>query len=201
MATSVAANGGRSCINASGVWTTAHAPEIADALAERLAAIKPRHEEDPEAEIAPFADPRIPERISAAIDAELAAGGARDLTAAYRSGGRVAKLDGATYLLPTVVLCDSPDHPLANREYLFPFAAVVPVRPEEIPARLGPTLAVTALTEDAALLARMLASPLLHRVNLGPLPTYRVSWDQPHEGNLFEHLYLRRALQGRVGAA
>jgi len=201
MATSIAANGGRSCINASGIWTTAHAPEIAEALAERLAAIRPRHEEDPEAELAPFADPRVPERISAAIDAELAAGGARDVTAAHRSGGRVAVLDGATYLLPTVVLCDSPDHPLANREYLFPFASVVSVRPEEIPARLGPTLAVTALTEDEALLGRMLASPLLHRVNLGPLPTYRVSWDQPHEGNLFEHLYLRRALQGRVGAA
>jgi hypothetical protein len=75
------------------------------------------------------------------------------------------------------------------------------VKAEEIPARLGPTLAVTAITEDRALLDRMLASPLLSRVNLGPLPTYQVSWDQPHEGNLFDHLYLRRALQGRVGAA
>jgi hypothetical protein len=28
----------------------------------------------------------------------------------------------------------------------------------------------------------------------------RISWDQPHEGNLFEHLYARRAFQ-RVGAA
>ena len=46
-----------------------------------------------------------------------------------------------------------------------------------------------------------LASPLLHRLNLGPLPTWQVSWDQPHEGNLFEHLYVRRAVQGRLGAA
>ncbi|HEY7514137.1 MAG TPA: aldehyde dehydrogenase, partial [Vicinamibacteria bacterium] len=91
--------------------------------------------------------------------------------------------------------------PLANREYLFPFASVVPVKAEEIPGRLGPTLAVTAITDDPAMLGRMLASPLLHRVNLGPLPTYQVSWDQPHEGNLFDHLYLRRAIQGRVGAA
>jgi hypothetical protein len=28
-----------------------------------------------------------------------------------------------------------------------------------------------------------------------------VSWDQPHEGNLFEHLWARRALQGQLGAA
>ena len=47
-------------------------------------------------------------------------------------------------------------------------------------------------------LQRMLASPLVHRLNLGPIPTQRVSWDQPHEGNLFEHLYARRAFQRAV---
>ena len=201
MAASIADNGGRSCVNASGVWTTGHAPEIAEALAERLARIVPRHEEDPEALLAPFADPRVPERISAGIDRDLQMPGAVDLTARHRSGGRVASWEGGTYLLPTVVLCDSPEHPLANREFLFPFASVVPVKPEEIPARLGPTLAATALTNDRALLARLLGSPLLHRLNLGAIPTYQVSWDQPHEGNLFEHLYVRRALQGRAGVA
>ena len=47
----------------------------------------------------------------------------------------------------------------------------------------------------------MLASPLVHRLNLGALPTWKLSWDQPHEGNLFEHLYVRRALLGRAGVA
>jgi aldehyde dehydrogenase family protein len=201
MVASIADNGGRSCVNASGVWVAGPAREMAEALAERLARIVPRSEDDPLATLAPFADPQVPERISAGIDRDLEAPGAVDLTAKYRSGGRVASWDGGTYLLPTLILCDSPDHPLANREFLFPFASVVPVKPEEIPARLGSTLAVTALTDDQALLARMLASPLLHRINLGPIPTYQVSWDQPHEGNLFEHLYVRRALQGRKGAA
>ena len=27
------------------------------------------------------------------------------------------------------------------------------------------------------------------------LPTNRIGWDQPHEGNLFDHLYGRRAIQ------
>jgi hypothetical protein len=27
------------------------------------------------------------------------------------------------------------------------------------------------------------------------MPTTRVSWDQPHEGNLFDFLYRRRALE------
>ncbi len=201
MVASIADNGGRSCVNASGVWVTASAREIAEALAERMARIVPRSEDDPEATLAPFADPRVPERISAGIDRDLEAGGAADLTARHRSGGRVATWDGGTYLLPTVILCDSPDHSLANREFLFPFASVVPVAPEEIPKRLGSTLAVTALTNDPALLSRMLGSPLLPRLNLGPIPTYQVTWDQPHEGNLFEHLYVRRALQGRAGAA
>jgi hypothetical protein len=32
-------------------------------------------------------------------------------------------------------------------------------------------------------------------LNLGPIPTMRISWDQPHEGNMFEFLYRRRALE------
>jgi hypothetical protein len=127
--------------------------------------------------------------------------GALDVSARHRGPKRLVEWQGSTYLLPTIVLCDSPEHPLANREYLFPFAAVVPIRPADIPSALGPTLATTAITADREVVAKILASPLLHRLNLGPLPTWHVSWDQPHEGNLFEHLYARRALQGRPGAA
>jgi hypothetical protein len=32
-------------------------------------------------------------------------------------------------------------------------------------------------------------------LNLGPISTTRISWDQPHEGNLFEFLYRRRSLE------
>jgi acyl-CoA reductase-like NAD-dependent aldehyde dehydrogenase len=201
MVSSVLDNGGRSCVNASGVWTTGHAPQIAEALAERLARVAPRAEDDPEAQLAPFADAEVARRISAMIDRDLEVPGAVDVTARHRSGGRVVEWQGATYLLPTVVLCESADHPLANREFLFPFASVVPVRPEDVPGALGPTLATTAITGDEALLERIVASPLLHRLNLGPIPTWQVSWDQPHEGNLFDHLYARRAVQGRPGVA
>jgi acyl-CoA reductase-like NAD-dependent aldehyde dehydrogenase len=201
MASSIVENGGRSCINASGVWVTANAREIAEALAARLTAFTPRATEDPEAQLAPFANPDVAERISAMIDRELEAPGAEDVTARLRGSSRVARRGNSTYLLPTLVRCDSPDHPLANREFLFPFASVVQVQPEEIPSRLGPTLAATVLTEDEALLARILGSPLVHRLNLGALPTWKLSWDQPHEGNLFEHLYVRRALLGRAGVA
>jgi acyl-CoA reductase-like NAD-dependent aldehyde dehydrogenase len=201
MISSILENGGRSCVNASGIWVTAHAAEIADALGRRLASVVPRAEDDPEAQLAPFVDAETARRISVMIDRELEVPGAVDVTARHRGKARVVEWDGATYLLPTVVLCESADHPLANCEFLFPFASVVPVAPADVPAALGPTLATTAITVDDAVLARLLASPLLHRLNLGPIPTWQVSWDQPHEGNLFEHLYVRRAVQGRVGAA
>jgi Aldehyde dehydrogenase family len=201
MASSVLENGGRSCVNASGVWTAAHGREIAEALAARLAAVVPRAEDDPQAQLAPFANPDVARRLSAAIDRDLQVPGAEDVTARHRASGRVVEWEGSTYLLPTVVRCDSPEHPLANREFLFPFASVVEVPADTMPAVLGPTLAVTVLTRDEGLRRRILASPLLQRLNLGPLPTWQVSWDQPHEGNLFEHLYARRALQGLPGAA
>jgi len=198
MVASILENSGRSCINASGVWVPRHAPEIAEALAERLAKVAPKDEDDEGAQIAPFADAGVAARIAQMIDGELDGDGARDVTAAHRGGSRLAVYEGCSYLLPTIVLCDSVDHPLANREFLFPYASVVPVRQEEIPRALGPSLVVTAITHDRALIARLLSSPNVGRLNLGGIPTCKISWDQPHEGNLFDHLYARRAFQVAV---
>ena len=198
IAASVVENGGRSCVNASGVWVPSHAKEIAEALAERFAKIQPRAAGDERAEIAPFVDPAVAQRISQQIDAGLYEEGAEDVTAKYRAGGRLAEKDGATYLLPTVIRCDSSSHPLANREFLFPFVSVVQMTPEEtaaVPECFGPTLAVTALTDDPAARERLLSSDLIGRLNVGPIQTNRIVWDQPHEGNLFDHLYGRRAFQ------
>jgi len=61
--------------------------------------------------------------------------------------------------------------------------------------RIGPTLVVSAITEDSTFIERLVECGSIDRLNLGPLPTNRVQWDQPHEGNLFEFLYQRRAVQ------
>ena len=199
IAGSIADNGGRSCVNASGVWVAeSHAEQVALAIAEKLVRIVPRSADDPRATLAPFADPRVAERISQQIDIGLDTPGAREVTADLRQGPRLVQHDGCTYLLPTLVLCDSPDHPLANREFLFPFAAVVKVNAEQmarVPGPMGKTLVMTALTEDRTLVDRLIASPLVDRLNVGPIATNVISWDQPHEGNLFEHLYARRSFQ------
>jgi acyl-CoA reductase-like NAD-dependent aldehyde dehydrogenase len=195
---SVAENGGRSCVNASGVWTPGHGREIARAIAERLVQIEPRAADDPQASIAPFVDPAVAKRLSDSIDAGLFEPGAVEITADLRQGPRLVKAHGSTFLLPTVIHCKSSSHPLANREFLFPFVSVVDLSPEEMavaPEPLGPTLVVSAVTKDQALIDRLLASDLIGRLNLGAIQTNAIVWDQPHEGNLFEHLYARRAFQ------
>jgi hypothetical protein len=197
MVASIADNGGRSCVNASAVWTPAHAEEISEALAKKLAQIVPRAADDENAQLAPFVDPQVAQRINGIIDQGLSERGARDVTAAYRDGERLVKWNNCSYLLPTVILSE-PDHPLAMKEFLFPFASVVQVDQNEIPALLGPTLVVTAITKDPKLIQTLVSLPRIDRLNIGALPTNQVSWDQPHEGNLFEHLYARRAFQHAV---
>jgi acyl-CoA reductase-like NAD-dependent aldehyde dehydrogenase len=195
MVASIVENGGRSCVNASAVWTPAHAEEISEALAARLAKIFPKAAEDEAARLAPFADPSVASRISQIIDQGLTEPGARDVTAAHRKEERLASWNNCSYLLPTIVHCEDPTHPLANKEFLFPFASVVTVPQQQLTQTLTPSLVVTAITRDPALVQRLVASPNVDRLNVGPVPTNQVSWDQPHEGNLFEHLYARRAFQ------
>jgi len=196
---SIAANGGRSCINASTILVAGQADEVADAVARRLARITPRAPDDPDARLSAFANPDIARRVDAALEAALARPGAEDVTARHREGPRLVERDGATFLQPTLVRCDSLDHPLARTEYMFPFASVVAAPPDALALSLGPSLVVTALTRDGALQDALLAQGDIQRLNLGPLPTSRVSWDQPHEGNLFEFLTTRRAIHRDAG--
>ncbi len=198
MVASVVENGGRSCVNASGIWVTKHAEAIAEALAARLAEVMPRAADDDKAQLAPFVDPNVAARIAQMIDQGLNEPGVREVTASHRPGDRLAQWNGCSYLLPTVLLCESAEHPMANKEFMFPFASVVQVTPEEIPEALGPSLVVTAITSDPKLIARLVSASNVDRLNIGPVSTNQVSWDQPHEGNLFDHLYARRAFHRAV---
>ncbi len=195
IAASICENSGRSCVNASGVWVPRHGRAIAEALAERVAKIAPRKADDPAAEISPFADAGVASRINALVEQGLADPGAEDLVLKYRAGSRLAEFDGCSYLLPAIVHVDSPEHTLANKEFLFPFASVVEVPQRQIPEILGPTLVFTAITNDEQFRRRLLGATHIGRLNFGPIQTNRIVWDQPHEGNLFDHLYARRAFQ------
>jgi hypothetical protein len=121
--------------------------------------------------------------------------GATEVTAKYRGGPRKVDDGKGVYLRPTIVLCDSFAHPLANKEYLCPYASVVEVPQSEMLKQIGPSLVVTVITKDPAFSGQLLESPLIERLNLGPVPTMKISWDQPHEGNMFEFLYKRRSIE------
>jgi hypothetical protein len=59
---------------------------------------------------------------------------------------------------------------------------------------IGPTLVVTAITQDEGFKKQLLRASNVERLNIGPLSTMKISWDQPHEGNMFEFLYKRRSI-------
>jgi acyl-CoA reductase-like NAD-dependent aldehyde dehydrogenase len=194
MASSISDNGGRSCVNASAIIVPKYAKEIADALGKRLGSLKPLPVDDPNAVLSGFANPKMGEWIDGAIDADLAVKGAFDATAQYREGPRLINAEGGTYLCPTIVHCESMDHPLSNREFLCPYASVVEVPQAEMLGAIGPTLVVSAITNDTSFKKKLLAASNIERLNLGPISTMKISWDQPHEGNMFEFLYKRRSI-------
>lgn len=203
LVTSIAANGGRSCLNASAVWTPRNGRQIAEALAARLAKVEALPADDPRAEIAAFANPAVAEAISAGIDAGLREPGAEDVTQRIRGSPRLVRRGRVAWLLPTIIRCDEPPadggapglHPLANREFLFPCASVIECPTRRMADAIGRTLVVSAITRDRKLIGALLSSPHVERLNIGPIPTTQIRWDQPHEGNLFELLYRQRALQ------
>ncbi|MGL6094743.1 MAG: aldehyde dehydrogenase family protein, partial [Fimbriiglobus sp.] len=191
----IAGNGGRACVNASAVWTPRNADKIADALAQRLATVKARPSDDPACEISAFGNPAVGEGINALIEESLKEPGAVDVTEKLRGSPRLVRDGRCAWLLPTIIRTDITEHPLANKEFLFPYAAVIECPQADVLSRIGYTLAATALTADPAFIADLLACPSIERLNIGPVPTNRLTWDQPHEGNLFTHLYRQRALQ------
>lgn len=188
---SVSKNGGRSCINASGVWVTANGNEIAEALARRMMDIEPKPLDHPEAGIAAWANPKAAHSISGLIDRHLKQSGATELT----KGERIVELDGCTFLRPTVIWCEDPEHPLANSEFPFPFVSVVQVPAKNLVESIGSTLVLSVISDDTDLIDKLIVTPQIDRLNIGAIPTNQISWDSPHEGNLFEHLYRQRAFQ------
>ena len=192
---SVTANSGRSCICTSTILVPKYGDRIAAAVAKEVAKIRPLAQDDPEAKLSGFANPQFAEWINDAIETGLESDGACDVTAQFREGDRFVKRGGMNYLQPTIVRADSFDEELAIREFLFPFASVVECPQAEVLEKIGPSLVVTAITRDLEWINELFDCPQIDRLNIGNVPTNRIQWDQPHEGNLFEFLYTRRSFQ------
>jgi acyl-CoA reductase-like NAD-dependent aldehyde dehydrogenase len=193
MADSIALNSGRGCINCSAVWASRHTREIAQALAERLGPMDVKPPEDPTAALAAFTVPGQAQAIHAMIKERMNEAGVEDITAPF--GPRLVEKERCAYLRPWIIHCDSPDRKIANSEYMFPYATVVQCPQSQMLEKIGPTLVASAITENAAWKRQLIDCTHIDRLNLGPIPTIKLNWLQPHEGNIVDFLFRARALQ------
>jgi hypothetical protein len=189
----VAINSGRGCINASAIYASRHTKAIAAAIAERLGPIEVKPPDDPDAKLAAFTIPGAAKAIWGQIEGGLKAAGVTHTTAAY--GDRFVEGERCGWLRPTVVHCASPEPEIAKAEYMFPFVSVVECPQERMLDAIGPTLVCSAITSDPAFIDRLVDCTHIDRLNLGPVPTTKLDWLQPHEGNIIDFLYRSRALQ------
>lgn len=201
MVDSVFANSGRSCINCSSIWVPRHGQAIADAIAQRLGPVEPLPPTDPKAALAAFTTKGVAEAMHNQIEEKLQGSGVTEMTAKYRNGERWIPHERCDYLRPTIVYCNSPEAPLANTEYMFPFASVVECPQNKMIAAMGTTLVCSAITEEPAFIQQLLDAVTIDRLNVGPIRTMAVNWLQPHEGNIVDFLYRTRAFQNSAPAA
>ena len=199
MVDSVYLNSGRGCINCSGIWASRHTKEIARAIAERIGPIEALPPEDPRAALAAFTVPGAAQAVWRQIAQEAQEPGVTDMTSSH--GPRLIEKERCAYLRPTVMHCDSPDRAMANREYMFPFVSVVTCPQEKILDRIGFTLVCTVITNDRALQRAYVDARHIDRLNVGPIPTIKLDWLQPHEGNIVDFLFRARAFQTPVDSA
>jgi acyl-CoA reductase-like NAD-dependent aldehyde dehydrogenase len=193
MVESVLSNSGRSCINCSGIWASRHTREIAQAIADRIGPVDVLPPSDPEAQLAAFTVPAMATGTHAMVRQDLEEPGVTDMTASF--GEKLIEREHCAYLRPMVVHADSPDRQVASKEYMFPFVSVVECPQHQMLQKIGPTLVGTVLTQDRRFIEQSGACTEIDRLNVGPIPTNRLNWLQPHEGNIIDFLFRSRAYQ------
>lgn len=193
MVDSVFVNSGRGCINCSGIWASRHTEKIAEALAARMGPVEPLPPEHPKAGLAAFTVKNVAESVWAMIERDMKSPGTKHMTEKY--GSRLVSMERCSYLRPTVVHCDSPQEPIAKAEYMFPFCTVVKCPQDQMLSSMGPTLVCSAITHDKKWQRQLIDATHIDRLNLGPVPTIKLNWLQPHEGSIVDFLFRARAYQ------
>ena len=78
---------------------------------------------------------------------------------------------------------------------MFPFSTVVECPEDQMLAKIGPTLVCTGITNNPKLIRDLSDATHIDRLNIGPIPTSRLNWLQPHEGSIINFLFRSRAYQ------
>jgi acyl-CoA reductase-like NAD-dependent aldehyde dehydrogenase len=186
-------NSGRGCINTSGVWASRHTREIAQAIAERIGPMEVKPPEDPTAVLAAFTVPGQAQAIHASILERLKEPGVEDMTSKF--GPRLEEQERCAYIRPWVIHCNSPERAAAHTEYMFPYVTVVECPQDQMIDRIGQALVASAITGDKAWEHQLIEATNIDRLNIGPIPTLKLDWLQPHEGNIVDFLFRARAFQ------
>ena len=78
---------------------------------------------------------------------------------------------------------------------MFPYVTVVECPQSEMLNKINQTLVCTAITNDKAWERQLMEATHIDRLNIGPIPTIKLDWLQPHEGNIVDFLFRARAFQ------
>ena len=61
--------------------------------------------------------------------------------------------------------------------------------------KIGQTFVATAFTNGKKRERQLIDATNIDRLNIGPIPTAKLHWLQPHEGNIVDFLFRARAFQ------
>jgi acyl-CoA reductase-like NAD-dependent aldehyde dehydrogenase len=110
-------------------------------------------------------------------------------------GPRLVEKERCAYIRPWVIHSDSPDASIAHTEFMFPYVTVVRCPQEQMIEKIGGTLVASAITNDKKWERQLVDATNIDRLNIGPIPTTKLDWLQPHEGNIVDFLFRARAFQ------
>jgi hypothetical protein len=188
----VAGDGGTRCTNTSVILTDGDPRALADALAERLAALPVLPVTDAAA-VLPALDGVRAEGARATLSS-FAAAGFTDHSGSHYGGEPFELLpDGSRCARPVVFSTPDASHRLVGTELPFPFVVVAPW--DGLAAALRDSLVVNLLgSPDLFLEAQLLAEPSVRRVVTGVVVPWYAHPDLPHDGSLTDFLMEPKAV-------
>jgi acyl-CoA reductase-like NAD-dependent aldehyde dehydrogenase len=186
---SISHEGGRACVNTTAVFVEGDPAPVAQAVAERLAAIPSLPPEDEHAVL-----PVVPAGDAHALEHYLLSK-AEGAVPWLGGDGVVDELgDGSAVLRPAVHQLDRPDAPQAGVELAFPCVWVAPWTREAGLEPFKDTLVLTAMTDETRLVDALVAEPTISNVYVGDHPTYWIEPGIPHDGYLADFLMRTKAV-------
>jgi hypothetical protein len=188
---------GRGCINGSAVVVQGDAGGLAAVVARALEQIPL---EWPLADTARFGavKPAEADAYSAIVESRLGSGAVEHTPGRL---GRVATVEGARIMRPTVIEVPSFEHPLFGMELPFPFVVFAPAQARSDLLRgARHSLAVVVAGDDDSLVQDLLLEPTIDKVFASGALSTEFDPREPHEGYLVDFLFQKKAIRSGSGS-